>query len=322
MAGCTQSYEIGKNPKLEDITDISATQSAMSMTDSFTFFVNEWEGGVHMFAADFYDYDEDRRYQFAQQPISDEDWQQLLSTLVGCTVEQPKEDDSGMVVLDATETSVQVTWPDKPADGYWEVTFGDGGKAYETFLDTLKALAKKHAPSWGVVGSDDEPDPYDVPGAGITLREVRGRAAEQNADVAIALIGDAVSRTWQECYQDSDYVWTYSFMDKIANDSNRVVMGEGLLLYCIVPVDRTSTVTVNSYAQGDEPQVLFKTEDGAPFFLTADAMGGPATEEIVIVRDGKEPIAFRPDFNAPDLIAATQGSPVAYNFSMESSDEE
>ena len=89
----------------------------------------------------------------------------------------------------------------------------------------------------------------------VSLEQLRQTASEKGAVCAAAFLGSIEeNQKPQDAIKDTDKVKKYPFLSEIADTS--FVRQPGKQLYCVVPVDDQTKITVSNYIETDAPTVL------------------------------------------------------------------
>lgn len=97
----------------------------------------------------------------------------------------------------------------------------------------------------------------------VSLEQLRQTASQKGAVCAAAFLGSIEeNQKPQDAIKDTDKVKKYPFLSGIPDTS--FVRQPGKQLYCVVPVDDKTKITVSNYNETDAPTVLEVIYEGKP----------------------------------------------------------
>ncbi|MBE6798646.1 MAG: hypothetical protein E7525_02565 [Ruminococcaceae bacterium] len=124
---------------------------------------------------------------------------------------------------------------------------------------TLDTKQTEQPASANTLSSDDKTN-SETP---VSLEQLRKLTADKGAVCATAFIGDIEEdRKPQDIIAGSEHARRYPFLTEISNES--FARQPGHHLYCIVPVDGNTSITVSDYDEADAPTVLGTIYEGKP----------------------------------------------------------
>ena len=116
----------------------------------------------------------------------------------------------------------------------------------------------------------------------------------------IGYIEGPMGTGYEEFFDERGYMDEYSFIADIPYD--RYVETNGNEMYCIVPRDKNSSVSVNEWKSsptgGSYGEILYKSDSGEPFIITCNEDGSNPNVKIVIVDSDGNVFEFSPYFNS------------------------
>ena len=116
----------------------------------------------------------------------------------------------------------------------------------------------------------------------------------------IGYIEGPMGTGYEEFFEERGYMDEYSFIADIPYD--RYVETNGNEMYCIVPRDKNSSVSVNEWKSsptgGSYGEILYKSDSGEPFIITCNEDGSNPNVKIVIVDSDGNVFEFSPYFNS------------------------
>ncbi len=116
----------------------------------------------------------------------------------------------------------------------------------------------------------------------------------------IGYIEGPMGTGYEEFFEERGYMDEYSFIAEIPYD--RYVETNGNEMYCIVPRDKNSSVSVNEWKSsptgGSYGEILYKSDSGEPFIITCNEDGSNPNVKIVIVDSDGNVFEFSPYFNS------------------------
>lgn len=105
-----------------------------------------------------------------------------------------------------------------------------------------------------------------------SLDEICMQIKQENASIGIAVIDDSFDGSWgdvQDVIYESGYAEKYPFMTSISMESYISTEGSGLI--CVIPVDTSTTVSVNHIDEKKEPdKLLYRHERALPLLIKCD----------------------------------------------------
>ncbi|MBR2041576.1 MAG: hypothetical protein IJ945_04310 [Oscillospiraceae bacterium] len=105
---------------------------------------------------------------------------------------------------------------------------------------------------------------------------------------------------YEEFFEERGYLDEYPFIAEIPYE--RYIETDGNEMYCIVPRDKNSSVSVNEWKSsptgGTYGKVLYRSESGEPFIITCNEDGANPNVKIVIVDSDGNVFEFSPYFNS------------------------
>jgi hypothetical protein len=116
----------------------------------------------------------------------------------------------------------------------------------------------------------------------------------------IGYIEGPMGTGYKEFFEERGYMDEFSFIADIPYD--RYVETNGNEMYCIVPRDKNSSVSVNEWISspmgGSYGKILYKSDSGEPFLITCNEDSSNPNIKIVIVDSDGNVFEFSPYFNS------------------------
>lgn len=143
-------------------------------------------------------------------------------------------------------------------------------------------------------------------------------------------VGDLESsrESYQAIFEQSGYLESYPFLADVPA-SNFVQSEHGQELYCIIPEDTASTVSVNQWItdadkgfEGKTGEVLYRSEEGAPVLLRCNVSELVSDVEIVIVDGDGDVMRWLPSLSGMDgSVFVENANGAVWDFSVYNRDD-
>lgn len=120
------------------------------------------------------------------------------------------------------------------------------------------------------------------------------------AEAFIGYVEGPMGTGYEEFFKEQGYLEKYPFIVDIPYE--RYVETDGNEMYCIVPKDRKSSISVTEWKYsprgGKYGKVLYKSDSGEPILITCNEKSGVPNVKVVIVDSDGKVFEFSPYFNS------------------------
>ena len=143
-------------------------------------------------------------------------------------------------------------------------------------------------------GNNQEPDSYE------SLINTLYYTESVFGEAFIGKIEGPMGTGYKEFFEEQGYLEKYPFIAEIPYE--RYVETNGKEMYCIVPRDKNSSVSVNEWnyspTGGTYGKVLYRSESGEPILITCNEDPNVPNVKVVIVDSEGKVFEFSPYFNS------------------------
>ncbi len=143
-------------------------------------------------------------------------------------------------------------------------------------------------------GSKQEPDSYE------NLINTLYNTESAFGEAFIGYIEGPMGTGYKDFFEERGYMEKYPFIADIPYE--RYVETDGNEMYCIVPKDKGSSVSVTEWIDspkgGRYGKVLYKSDSGEPILITCNKKSGVPNVKVVIVDSDGKVFEFSPVYNA------------------------